>query len=92
RTVPKSETEVLSQEINEDFGTYRIQAGQRVHYVTIATDIFDEDTMCRPLLISQLPDFPDEEWTTMEVSRKSDPTLTFELLFEDFPAVKVIVK
>lgn len=51
RTVPKSEIEVLSQEINEDFGFYRIRAGQRVHYVTIATDVFDEDAMCRPHLL-----------------------------------------
>ncbi|KAH6716144.1 alpha-galactosidase A [Leptodontidium sp. MPI-SDFR-AT-0119] len=91
RTVPKSEIEVLSQEINEDFGFYRIRAGQRVHYVTIATDVFDEDAMCRPhLLIPQLPDFPDKNWTIMEVSRKSDGSLTFDLSFEALPAVKTI--
>ncbi|TVY35430.1 hypothetical protein LOCC1_G008939 [Lachnellula occidentalis] len=91
RTVPKSEIEVLSQEIDEDFGTYRIRAGQRVHYVTISTAVFDEDTMCQPrLLIPQLPDFPDETWTTMEVRRKSDGSLTSDISFEALPAVKTV--
>ncbi|KAG9228342.1 alpha-galactosidase A [Amylocarpus encephaloides] len=78
RIVPKSEIEVLSQEINEDFGFYRIRAGQRVHYVTMATDVFDEDTLCH------------QKWTIMEVSRKLDGSLTFDLLFEALLAVKTI--
>lgn len=57
----------------------------------MATDVFDEDTMCRPhLLISQLPDFPDNKWTRMEVSRKPDGSLTSELSYEPLPAVKTI--
>lgn len=57
-TVPKSKIEVLSQEISDDFRFYRIRARQRVHYVTIATNVFDYDTMCRPhLLIPQLRTF-----------------------------------
>ena len=89
--IPKSEFEVLSQEISEDCASYRISAGQRVYYLTMASDTFDEDTMCRPhFLIPQLPDFPDTKWTTMEVSRKSDGSLTSKLSFEALPAVKTI--
>lgn len=91
RTVPKSDIEVLSQEINDDFGSYRIRAGQRVHYLTIATDVFDEDTLCRPhLLIPRLPDFPDANWTSMEVSRKPDGSLTSAPSYEPLPAVTTI--
>ena len=72
RTVPKEEVEVLSQEIDDENGRYRILARSRVHYLTIPTSVFDDDTMCRPyLLIPQLPDFPDYEWTKMQVSRES---------------------
>lgn len=53
-TIPKSKVEVLSQEISDNFGSYRIRAGQRVHYVTIAINVFDDDTMCRP----QYPNYP----------------------------------
>ncbi|KFY44087.1 hypothetical protein V495_03631 [Pseudogymnoascus sp. VKM F-4514 (FW-929)] len=81
--VPKSEIEVLSQEISDDFGSYRIRAGQRVHYVTITANVFDDDTMCRPhMLIPQLPNFLDKEWTTMEVIRKPDGSLASELSIE----------
>ncbi|KFH47911.1 hypothetical protein ACRE_011500 [Hapsidospora chrysogenum ATCC 11550] len=70
KTVSKNEIEVLNQEIDERNGLYRIRAGSRVHYVTIPTGTFDDDTMCRPhLLIPQLPDFPDYDWTKMQVSR-----------------------
>ena len=72
KTVPKNEIEVLSQEIDDQKGLYRIRAGSRVHYVTIPTSTFDNNTMCRPyLLIPQLPDFPDYEWTKMQISRES---------------------
>lgn len=63
-TVPKSEIEVLSQESSDEFGFYRIRAGQIVRYVTIAASVFGDDTMCRPnLLIPQLPGFLDSKWT-----------------------------
>ncbi|KFZ07216.1 hypothetical protein V501_06671 [Pseudogymnoascus sp. VKM F-4519 (FW-2642)] len=89
-SVPKSEIEVVSQEINDDFGSYRIRAGQRVHYVTIPTNVFDDDTMCRPhLLIPQLPNFPDKNWTTMEVTRKPDGPLESKLSHEPLPAVRM---
>lgn len=89
-TVPKSEIEVLSQEISDDSGSYRIRAGQRVHYVTIATNVFDDDTMCRPhLLIPQLPDFLDNKWTRMEVIRMPDGSLSSELSHEPLPAVEM---
>ncbi|KAK0117994.1 hypothetical protein ONS95_012305 [Cadophora gregata] len=91
RTIPSQEIEILSQEIDEDFGSYRIRSKQRVHYVKIATGIFGEDTMCRPhLLVPQLPQFPDEDWTIMEVSRKPDGSLAFDLSFKVLPSVKTI--
>lgn len=86
-TVPKSEIEVLSQEISDEFGFYRIRAGQRVHYVTITASVFDDDTMCRPnLLIPQLPDFPDKKWTKMEVMRKPDGSLVSEISYGPLPS------
>ncbi|KAH9214491.1 hypothetical protein DL95DRAFT_389461, partial [Leptodontidium sp. 2 PMI_412] len=57
--VPISQIEILNQLIDDEQGIYRVRAGHRVHYVTIPTSTFDEDTMCRPyLLIPQLPVFP----------------------------------
>ena len=71
--VPKEDIEVLSQLINDDEGVYRVRAGNRVHYLTIPTNVFDDDTMCRPyLLIPKLPNFPDSNWTTMHISRQGD--------------------
>lgn len=71
--VPKEELEVLSQLISDEEGTYRIRARHRVHYLTIPTHVFDDDTMCRPhLLIPQLPDFPDSDWTRMQIDRSKN--------------------
>ncbi|KAI1771101.1 hypothetical protein F4818DRAFT_221715 [Hypoxylon cercidicola] len=73
--VPKTEIEVLSQEISEDEAMYRIRAGNRVHYLTIPAHpdpVFDELTLCRPyLLIPKLPPFPSADWTKMELSRSA---------------------
>lgn len=61
--------EILSQEISDEEGLYRVRAGQRVYYLTIPTEVFDEDTMCRPyLLIPQLPSLSDIPWSTRSVS------------------------
>lgn len=69
--VPKTDMEVLSQEIWEDEAKYRIRAGKRVHYLTTRVQpdpVFDELTLSRPyLLIPKLPPFPNSDWTTMEV-------------------------
>ena len=70
--VPKSQLEVLDQEISDERGLYRVRAGNRVHYLTIPTTVFDDDTMSQPLfLIPQLPDFPDADWTRMTISRET---------------------
>ena len=74
---PKSKMEVLSQEIGDNVGYYRVRAGNRVHRLTINCDVYDEDTMCRPyLLIQRLPDFPDAAWTKMHIFREvaGDPS------------------
>lgn len=75
--VSKADIDVLSQEISDDQGLYRIRAGKRVHYLTIPVypdnPIFDDDTMCRPyLLIPKLPPFPNSDWTKMQILRGSD--------------------
>lgn len=69
----EEQIEVLSQIISEDEGEYRIRAGDRVHYLTIDTRVFDRDTLCRPyLLIPKLPNFPDSAWTKMHITRSSE--------------------
>lgn len=69
---PKSQMEVLSQEIGDDVGYYRIRAGSRIHRLTINCDVYDEDTMSRPyLLIPSLPDFPNAAWTKMHIFREA---------------------
>lgn len=41
-------------------GSYRIHAGKNLYYLIIATNVFDEDTMCRLyLLLPALAKFPD---------------------------------
>ncbi|KAM0430869.1 hypothetical protein ACHAPT_005501 [Fusarium lateritium] len=74
--IPKSEIEILSQEITDEEGLYRVRARKRVHYITIPllpSPIFDEDTLCRPyLLIPKLPPFPDADWTHMQICQSSD--------------------
>jgi hypothetical protein len=83
---PKSKLEVLDQEISDERGIYRVQAGNRVHYLTIPTTVFDDDTMGKPfLLIPQLPDFPNTNWTRMTISRKENGTLAHTISFEPLP-------
>lgn len=73
KTIPKDDIEVLNQLINDETGSYRIRANKRVHYVTIPTTVFDDDTMCwSHLLIPQLPEFPDHDWTRMNITRNTD--------------------
>ncbi|KAI1129910.1 alpha-galactosidase A [Nemania abortiva] len=75
--VPENSIEVLSQEISDEEGMYRIRSGQRIHYLTISTDVFDnEDTMCRPyLLIPQLPNLSDIPWGKIKLVREEDESL-----------------
>jgi hypothetical protein len=49
--VPKSKIEILSQRIADEEGSYRAQAGTRVHHLIIPTNVFDDNTMCRPYLL-----------------------------------------
>jgi len=37
---------ILNQIIDDEEGAYRIRVGERVGYLTISTDVFDEDTIC----------------------------------------------
>ena len=64
--------QILNQLIDDTHGNYRVRHGDKVGYLTISTDVFDEDTMCRPyLMIPQLPTFPEDAWTRMEITRPS---------------------
>ncbi|KAI7219930.1 hypothetical protein KC333_g2662 [Hortaea werneckii] len=83
--VPK--IEIVNQLINDESGVYRVQHGDRVGYITISTDVFDEDTMCRPYFqIPQLPELPATAWTRMTISpsrsSKYDITVSNNLLPE----------
>jgi hypothetical protein len=87
--IPNPEIEVLSQEIGDDRGFYRIRHHDRVRYVTIAAGVYDDDTMCRPyLLIPALPEFPPTDWTTMEISRAADGSLTSTIGDDPLPTVQ----
>ncbi|KAI0874181.1 alpha-galactosidase A [Hypoxylon argillaceum] len=69
--------EVLSQEISDEEGMYRIRSGQQVYYLTISTDVFDEDTMCRPyLLFLQLPSLLDMLSKKIQLTRNENGSLT----------------
>ncbi|KAF5613678.1 uncharacterized protein FTJAE_13844 [Fusarium tjaetaba] len=92
--VPKSNIEVLNQEIDDDEGLYRIRAGNRVHYVTIPgpgspNPIFEQDTLCRPhLLVPALPPFPDADWTKMRLSRAQDGSVQSDISFEPLDKIE----
>ncbi|KAI1148380.1 alpha-galactosidase A [Nemania diffusa] len=74
--VPKDSIEILSQEISDEEGMYRIRSGQLIYYLTISTDVFDEDTMCRPyLLVPQLPSLSDIPWRKIKLARKENGSL-----------------
>lgn len=61
---------ILNQIISDEEGTYRVQYGSKIGYLTILADVFDDDTMCRPyLLIPKLPKFPEEDWTRIHISK-----------------------
>lgn len=72
-TIAKDDMEVLSQLIDDEQGIYRIRAKSRVHYLTTSSGAFKDHTMNRPyLLIPQLPEFPDWDWTKMSVTRDTE--------------------
>ncbi|KAL2753671.1 hypothetical protein ACRALDRAFT_2060808 [Sodiomyces alcalophilus JCM 7366] len=85
----KSDMEILSQYIDDEHGCYRLRAGPRVYYLTISTDVFDDDTMCRPyLLIPRLPDLPNTPWTTMAISRDQDGSLASIISTDPLPEIR----
>lgn len=87
--VSKSDLEILNQLIDDETATYRLRAGQRVHYLTVSTDMFDEDTLCRPyLLIPKLPGIPDGPWTTMVISRDNTGSLETTISTDALPGVQ----
>ncbi|KAI9669891.1 MAG: hypothetical protein M1831_006926 [Alyxoria varia] len=88
KPVSKSQLGVLSQEIDDKKCFYRIRARNRVHFVVVDAGVFDEDTECRPyLLIPALPDFPDDSWTRMHVSRSPDGSLHTDIDHDPLPTI-----
>lgn len=83
--MPDHKIEILCQLISDDGkgeGEYRVRCGDRVHYLAIDAQVFDEDTMCLPhLLIPRLPSFPPPPWTKMHLSRSNtvDGPLTVKI-------------
>ncbi|KAF2964766.1 hypothetical protein GQX73_g8802 [Xylaria multiplex] len=76
KAVLTSSMEVLSQEISDEEGMYRIRSGQHVYYLIISTDVFDENTMCRPyLLLPQLPNLSDMPSRKIKLTRNEDGSL-----------------
>ncbi|KAJ9142580.1 Lipopolysaccharide kinase (Kdo/WaaP) family protein [Coniochaeta hoffmannii] len=87
--LPKSDIEILSQYIDDEAGYYRLRLGRRVHYVTIPSGVFDDDTMCRPyLLIPRLPDLPNSPWTTITISRDENGSLTSTISMDPLPEIQ----
>jgi hypothetical protein len=87
--IPKSEVEVLSQYIDDENAWYRLRAGQRVHYLTIHSDVFDDDTISRPyLLVPKLPELPDSPWTTMVISRDKHGSLISVISEDPLPGIR----
>ncbi|KAI0858013.1 alpha-galactosidase A [Xylaria cubensis] len=89
RAVSTDSIEVLSQEISDEEGMYRIRSGQQVYYLTISTDVFDEDTMCRPyLLLPQLPSLSDMPSRKIKLSRNQDGSLAKRIDVLSLPRIK----
>jgi hypothetical protein len=89
--VPKSDIEILSQEIDDVEGFYRVRAGHRIHYLHIPATVFEEDTLCMPhLLIPALPKLPDHSWNKMDIARVEDGSLTSEILYDALPGVQEV--
>ncbi|KAG5752783.1 hypothetical protein H9Q70_004591 [Fusarium xylarioides] len=87
--LPKSDMEILSQEIIHDDGHYRLRTGLRVRYLRIPVGTFDDDTMCRPyLLIPKLLDLPDSPWTTMTISQDENGSLTSVISMDPLPEIR----
>ncbi|KAI0388419.1 alpha-galactosidase A [Xylariaceae sp. FL0594] len=83
--------EVLSQEISDEEGIYRIRNGQQVYYLTISTDVFDEDTMCRPyLLLPQLPSLSDMSSRKIKLDRNEDSSLAITACHDPLQEVTFI--
>lgn len=90
--IPKTEIEVLNQEIAEDEAMYRIRARKRVHYLTIPVHpdpVFDEFTLCRPyLLIPKLPPFPNADWTKIRVFQSPGGEIKSDISYEPLSQIQ----
>lgn len=86
---PQSSISILNQLIDDKEGVYRIQFGDKVRYFTITTDVFDDDTMCRPyLLIPKLPNLSEGGWTKMSTVRSPTGSLEVTTTNDPLPAVQ----
>jgi hypothetical protein len=83
---------ILNQLIDDTDGDYRVRFGDRVGYLTILTNVFDEDTTCRPYLLTpQLPRLPEDSWTRMKITRSSaDAPLHITTTNDPLPEVEIV--
>ena len=86
---PNSNSSILNQYIDDEEGVYRINIGDQIRYVTMSTDVFEEDTMARPyMLIPRLPTFLEEDWTRMNISRAADDALEVSINADPLPEIQ----
>jgi hypothetical protein len=70
---------VLSIKADGDIESeYRIQVNSQVKYVLVQPGVYDFDEILSfsPALLENLPPFPPGNWTSMNVARSRDGTLT----------------
>ena len=71
---------ILDQHIDNEDDVYRIKFGDNVRYLTITTDVFDENTMCRPyMLVPKLAELlPEDKWTRAHITSnfRGSPQIT----------------
>ncbi|KAK3681923.1 hypothetical protein LTR37_020766 [Vermiconidia calcicola] len=82
---------ILNQHIDDEDGVYRIQYGDKVVSITIPTDVFDEDTMCRPyLLIPKLPSIFQGAWTRARITRAATNELEVTTSTDQLPSIESV--
>ncbi|KAH8812560.1 alpha-galactosidase A [Xylogone sp. PMI_703] len=81
---------VLSMEVDGDTESeYRIQVNDQVKYVVVQPGVYDFDEILSfpPALLENLPVFPPGDWTSMNVVRGADGTLTCSVSSKPLKAV-----
>ena len=87
---PKSTLTILDLEVGEQTGgMYHIKFKDRGGYMKIQYGAFDDETMCTPeRLIFNLPELPDNGWTSIELSRLENGELEVQSSHEPLASVE----